>query len=205
MSNNSWQRKAPVIALLFAVGAAGVVAMMQAEEATPVASTPAQGPDALSSPAAEPSVATREHALANRSDDATTDDHAHDSAPVSDQDIQAEMLEGLSALETEFLSEPVSESWSGGTERMIAESLSEARLAANEAPIPISHDSECRSNTCRIRVTYRSAMDAQMGEIFLLGGIAERLPTANFGRLEAPDGSVQIVMYANTGPAKKTH
>ena len=87
---------------------------------------------------------------------------------------------------------------------MIAESLSETRLAPNQAPIPMSHESECRSSSCRIRVTYRNEMEAQMGEIFLLGGIANQLPSANFGRIVAADGTVQIVMYANTGPARKS-
>jgi len=76
-------------------------------------------------------------------------------------------------------------------------------LAAIEAPLPISHDAECRSTSCRIRVTYRTEMDAQMGEVFLLGGIANELPSASFGRIVAPDGSVQIVMYAATGPVRR--
>ena len=75
------------------------------------------------------------------------------------------------------------------------------------APGPVSttaadrdtHDAECRSTTCRIRITYRDEMDAQMGEIFLLGDIAGTLPSANFGRLAGAGGTVQLVMYADTG------
>ena len=38
-----------------------------------------------------------------------------------------------------------------------------------------------------------------MGEIFLLGDIAGTLPSANFGRLAGDGGTVQLVMYADTG------
>lgn len=204
MSKSSWQRKAPVLALLLAVGTAGVVAWQQSGE--PDASLASDTYDLSSVPATkpEPVIATPRPTPAPIADHAEGDGHGHDAGPISTQDVQAQLLSELGELEREFLSEPVSETWSSGTELMITESLSEARLAPNQVPVPVSHDSECRSNSCRIRVTYRNEMDAQMGEIFLLGGIAERLPNANFGRLVGADGSVQIVMYANTGPARKS-
>lgn len=203
MSNSTWQRKAPVLALLLAAGAAGVVAWLQPTDPSTdqVAST--ETPPVPTQPTP---LLPKNSARQAASESLVHDEDAHEKghgAVLSEQDIQAQLLRDLGELENKFLSEPVSSGWSISTRKMISDSLSESRLAANEAPIPVSHDAECRSTSCRIRVTYRNQMDAQMGEIFLLGGIADVLPSANFGRLVAPDGSVQIVMYADTGVVKR--
>lgn len=202
MSNSTWQRKAPVLALLLAAGAAGVVIWLQpADPSTDQVANISTQPFPAQPTPLLPEKAASQAAAAVEPHDGDVHEKEHGSV-VSDQDIQAQLLRDLGELENKFLSEPVSAGWSVSTQKMISDSLSESRLAANEAPIPVSHDAECRSTSCRIRVTYRNQMDAQMGEIFLLGGIANELPSANFGRLVAPDGSVQIVMYADTGVVK---
>lgn len=128
----------------------------------------------------------------------------HDDAPLSQEQAEAKIINALQELEDKFQSEPVSVGWKNSTQRMIDTALSQEALSVNQSPAPIAHEAECRSFTCRIELTYSNDIEAQMGEIFLLGGIAQRLPSVQIGRLSGPDGSMKIVMYANTGVARRS-
>lgn len=202
MSKNLWQLKAPILGVLLATSAFALALWYRSSDRLPHAATELVSPEIVSqSPTAPESTAQ-----ATFVKPAIGPEHAHDQGMAgihSQLDTQAQLRSELEQLEREFLAEPISAAWSTSTEKLIAESLSESGLAVNNAPAPISHESECRSNSCRIRVTYRNDMDAQMGEIFLLGSIANSLPSANFGRLVSPDGTVLIVMYADTGTVKR--
>ena len=177
MPNLFWQRWAPITALSLVALAAALIFWMQPDESSPVAIV-----DTHDAPRPPPAP-----------------EPAGDDAPMSNEQREARLAAELAGLEQEFLAEPVSPGWSFASERVIAEALSAERTAAHQGPAPLSHDAECRSTTCRIRITYRDEMDAQMGEIFLLGDIAGTLPSANFGRLAGDGGTVQLVMYADTG------
>lgn len=200
MSNDFWQRKAPIIMLAIAIPVMAAIVWWQVDERSPQQRAEPLLAEATEQPATLPdSVAVQGFRFATGADASRKDQAEHTHKKVSGQDLQAQLMTELEELDLRFRSEPVSVSWSGNTERMIDSALSGAGLAVNDAPEPLAHDVECRTFSCRIRLTYRNEMDAQMGEVFLLGDIAKQLPSAQFGRLVAPDGTIQIVMYADTG------
>ena len=196
MPNLFWQRWAPITALSLVALAAALIFWMQPDESSPVAIVD-PAPLAVAAPGpVSTTAADRDTHDAPRPPPAP--EPAGDDAPMSNEQREARLAAELAGLEQEFLAEPVSPGWSFASKRVIAEALSAERTAAHQGPAPLSHDAECRSTTCRIRITYRDEMDAQMGEIFLLGDIAGTLPSANFGRLAGAGGTVQLVMYADT-------
>lgn len=128
------------------------------------------------------------------------DGHDHDVTP---EQRALNQQEAIRELESKFVTEPVSASWASGTERLIATAFSSGNLAEKDAPVPNAQQAVCRSFTCRIDTTYADELQADIGLQFLLGDIAARLPKARPFRIVQPDGSVQWVIYANTGQARR--
>lgn len=124
------------------------------------------------------------------------DDPDHDS-----QGLQA----ALSAQETKFQSEPVSARWAATQEQMIAGAFSREQLAKDAAPAPLSHSVTCRSATCRINVVYGDSMASTDAQLSVLGHIAQTFPHTRMAEVPNPDGTVELIMYAdagNGGPAR---
>lgn len=206
MSRNFWQQRAPLIMLALAVAIISTMIWWQVAKQSPLNMETSVSTAAAASHSPQERKALGEIVITGSHIRTVVGDpeHSHDSHRlVSAQELQAELISELGLLDRKFQSEQISPTWSSKTWRLIDNALSAETLASKQAPSPIAHDAECRTFTCRIRVTYRTEMDAQMGEIFLLGDIATELPSANFGRLVAADGTIQIVMYANTGRAAK--
>lgn len=201
MTKSSWQRKAPLLLLLAVAGVMAVATWYQMRKPSTIdtASPARQAPAPASPSTSEPVAGSRRFEPAMQPAEPASTDHPEE--PVSAQEHRAQKISALNALDREFQRQPRSATWGSNTEQVIAASLSESGLAANQAPVPIEHDAECRTSTCRIHVTYANEMDAQMGEVFLLGDIARQLPSARLGRLFNEDGTVELVIYADTGKA----
>lgn len=150
-------------------------------------SMPSTATDARPQPASSPRAATASAA------DFESED------PYSAKDETARIAEGLEKLERKFQAEPVSPAWAAQQERMIANAFTPAALKEGGAPAPIEHQASCRSKTCRISVTYKTDMDAQVAQVVLLGSIAPSLARTTMGQIPAADGSVQLVLYADAG------
>lgn len=117
---------------------------------------------------------------------------------------QAQKLQDLqSQMESKFVSEPYSASWAPGTEKLIDGAFAASNLAYENSPAPISRKAECRSNSCRISIVYKDDVQADIGQQFLLGDIASRLPKAKLLRVSNPDGTVEVIAYAHTAPGHR--
>ena len=111
-------------------------------------------------------------------------------------------IRALQELDTKFQAEPVNPQWATPQEQMITASFSPEALKAKAAPTPLKHEESCRSNTCRISVTYKTPMDSQVGNFNLLAAISPSLTHAVFGEIPGGDGTVQMVVYASPGGPK---
>ena len=117
---------------------------------------------------------------------------------------QEQMMQTLlGQMESKFASEPYSAVWASGTEKLIDSAFSAGNLAYESSPRPISHESQCRSDTCRVRVVYKDDAEADIGQQFLLTDIAARLPKAKLLRITRPDGTVEVIAFARTRPAHR--
>ncbi len=125
--------------------------------------------------------------------------------PVGDDQVEAELIAALEALDRKFRNEPVAEGWRRSTEALISDALSSESLTANQAPVPKSYEAECRTSTCRISIAYGNEMDAQMGEIFFLGDVSTVLPNAEIGRLQGDGGTTSLIIYASQGTVPRRH
>lgn len=128
-------------------------------------------------------------------------DEEHDLPATAAQGEQR--MRALAAQEeAKFVAEPLSAAWAVPTEKLIDSAFTAKNLEWNQAPKPLAHDAKCHSTSCRIEVSYQDDFQADIGQQFMLGDIATRLPKAKLFRLRNPDGTVQIIAYANTGPGR---
>lgn len=122
--------------------------------------------------------------------------------PVSAAQGEQKMRALVAQAEAKFVSEPLSAAWAAPTEKMIDSAFTPKNLEWNQAPTPLAHDAKCHSTSCRVEVTYQDDLQADIGQQFMLGDIAARLPRAKLFRLRNPDGTVQVIAYANTGSGR---
>lgn len=127
----------------------------------------------------------------------------HRDLPLTPAQAQQKIQGLIAQEESKFASEPLSASWAVPTEKQIDSAFSAKTLEWNQAPTPLSHEATCHSSSCRIEVSYQDDAQADIGQQFFLGDIATRLPKAKLFRLRNPDGTVQLVAYANTGRARR--
>lgn len=129
--------------------------------------------------------------------------HEDEGKEITPEQKRQKAQELISQLESKFMSEPVSSGWAAGTEKLIDSAFSEKNLAMYDAPKPLSHQAACRSFSCRVQVVYADDMQADSGQQFLLADITSQLPKAKLLRLPRPDGTVEVVAYANTGRVRR--
>jgi hypothetical protein len=122
--------------------------------------------------------------------------------PLTAAQAQQKIQDLIGQENSKFASEYVSSSWASPTEKLIDSAISTKTLAWNQAPAPLSQDATCHSTSCRIQVTYADDTQADIGQQFFLGDIASRLPRAKLFRLRNPDGTVQVIAYANSGSGR---
>lgn len=125
--------------------------------------------------------------------------------PPTPEQIKARQLEDLRRADLKFLAEPVDTAWATASEAAIAAVLTEGHLADQGAPAPVSHHATCRSKTCRIDATYANEMESDIGQAFLIGDLAPRLPLAQMLPFRQPEGKIQFVIYARAPPARPPH
>jgi hypothetical protein len=105
----------------------------------------------------------------------------------------------MRSLDNKFVDEPLSAAWATKTERNISSALSSNVLGKEQATAPKSMQSTCRSQTCRISLAFDNSAQADFTKGVFLQGIAESLPSAQIFLQEGADGSVNYVIYAQTG------
>lgn len=133
-----------------------------------------------------------------------TKDRRHKEENLQTPAQRSEKLqEAINQMELEFQSESVSSGWASTTEKIIAGAFSSTSLAGKGAPVPSAHRASCRTFSCRIQATYANDVEADIAEAFLTSDIAGQLPKAKHFRFMAPDGTVQLILYANTGSTRR--
>jgi hypothetical protein len=107
--------------------------------------------------------------------------------------------EALAQQDAKFLAEPASAAWAAPRESLIESTFTRAQLKLDGAPTPLSHEASCRSATCRINVTYRTSAESQTATLSVLGHISSSLPHTMMAEVPNADGTVQLVLYADSG------
>lgn len=102
-------------------------------------------------------------------------------------------------LESRFAAQPVLAAWAVPNERQISDFLAPDHLRKSGLPAPKQYDVQCKSSLCRVHADFASDADADATLQDLYTTIARSLPAAQTFRTTAPDGTVQVVVYANPG------
>lgn len=118
---------------------------------------------------------------------------------VTSAEIAALQAATMRSLDNKFADEPLSAAWATKTERNISSALSVNALVKEQATAPKSMQSTCRSQTCKISLAFDNSAQADFTKGVFLQGIAESLPSAQIFLQEGADGSVNYVIYAQTG------
>lgn len=126
----------------------------------------------------------------------------HRDLPLTPAQADQKMRDLVAQAEAKFVAEPLSAAWAAPTEKLIDSAFAAKNLEWNQAPAPLAHEAKCHSVSCRIEISYQDDFQADIGQQFMLSDISTRLPKAKIFRLRNPDGTVQVIAYANTGPGR---
>jgi hypothetical protein len=99
-------------------------------------------------------------------------------------------------IERVFAEEKNNAQWSLASTRLIEQSLSAEKFREFGALPPLSSDIECRSRTCRIRMTYTDSGEATDAGTLLNFELAKQLPYAVAMSRTRADGSIDHFIYA---------
>jgi len=105
----------------------------------------------------------------------------------------------IADLESRFAAQPLLAGWAVPNERQISDFLAADHLHKSGLPAPKQYDVQCKSSLCRVHADFASDADADATLQDLYTTIARSLPAAQTFRTTAPDGTVQVVVYANPG------
>lgn len=99
-------------------------------------------------------------------------------------------------IEQSFAGETRNPQWSLESTRLIEQALSAEKFREFGALPPLSSDIECRSRTCRIRMTYADSGEAADAGTLLNFELASRLPYTVAVSRTRVDGSIDHFIYA---------
>jgi hypothetical protein len=124
---------------------------------------------------------------------------AHRAMPTAQEAEQARE-QAVRSLETRMVEEARDAAWAADNERHIDAFFDAGKLAKAGVPPAASHDVECRTHVCRVRMRVDSDLGADQTTQALLQHIAQSLPNAQIFQQDDARGA-DIVVYAQAPAA----
>ncbi|WP_417472344.1 hypothetical protein [Luteimonas mephitis] len=118
----------------------------------------------------------------------------------SPQELRLDSEQRFKQIHQSFKAEPVSPAWAKNTESMVRDAFASEDAIAMGVQVPLQATIECRSSRCRIATVYDSEGAAVDAAQMLQMDIAGTLPRTQVMTFAQPDGTTQLVIYADSTP-----
>lgn len=100
----------------------------------------------------------------------------------------------LGELEAQHRAEPVDAAWAARTEHALAD-IAGSDVMTTTGIAARDYAADCRSSTCRITASFKSAGDAQDWGTFFVTGTGDAIRQAKLMIVPGPDGAAEVRVY----------